>query len=496
MSTGSTGDDPGDEWALPPAELRAVFDAVEDAIIVHAPDGSIVDANRAATEMYGYARDELRGESIGAISSGPESPARERAVERIQRAVAGDSQRFEWRSEDREGNTFWTEASLSRTELRERPHVVAVVRDIDDRKELERRFQTLIDNLPGIVYRCRNETGWPMEFVGGQSQTLTGYAAETIESGEVSWGEDVIHPDDAASVRREVETALDADEPFEVTYRIRTAGGDERWVWERGRRVDVAASDAELLEGLITDITPRKRYEERLEAQRDDLELLNEVLRHDVRNDLQLVTAYADILAEECDDEEVHSQIRTIRENADHAVELTTTARDMAEVMLSPTERSEQDLEPVLEAELTEVRSTYSGAVVVADAVPDVSVHADELLGSVFRNLLKNAVQHNDKPVPKVRVSAADRGDSVRVRVADNGPGIPDARKEDIFGKGDADFGSAESGIGLYLVRTLVESYGGDVWVEDGDERSPPAEVDGEPLTGAVFVVELPTADR
>ena len=83
----------------------------------------------------------------------------------------------------------------------------------------------------------------------------------------------------------------------------------------------------------------------------------------------------------------------------------------------------------------------------------------------------------------------------VTIRVADNGPGVTDAAKEDIFGKGGNGLDSDGTGIGLYLVKSLVESYGGDVWVEDreaGDavDAETPADTTTE---GAVFVVELPT---
>jgi len=97
-----------------------------------------------------------------------------------------------------------------------------------------------------------------MEFVGGECEELTGYPAETIESGDVVWGEEVLHSEDAEPVWAEVQSALERREPFEVTYRIHTADGERRTVWERGRGI---FEDDELvaLEGFITDITNRQR---------------------------------------------------------------------------------------------------------------------------------------------------------------------------------------------------------------------------------------------
>jgi len=99
----------------------------------------------------------------------------------------------------------------------------------------------------------------------------------------------------------------------------------------------------------------------------------------------------------------------------------------------------------------------------------------------VFRNLLKNAVQHNDKEVAEVIVSATDHENTVTVTIADNGPGVPDSQKETVFGKGERGLDSSGTGIGLHLVNTLVSIHNGDVWIEDNEPE------------GAIFSVELPT---
>lgn len=105
------------------------------------------------------------------------------------------------------------------------------------------------------------------------------------------------------------------------------------------------------------------------------------------------------------------------------------------------------------------------------------------MLASVFRNVLTNAIQHNDKEIPEVIVSATREDGHVLIRVADNGPGVPDDRKEEIFEQGEMGLDSEGTGLGLYLVDTLVGRYGGEVRVEDNDPE------------GGVFLVELSIAE-
>lgn len=147
--------------------------------------------------------------------------------------------------------------------------IVGIASDITAQKRQTKRLQTLVSNLPGVVYRCENDPGWPMAFVKGECKELTGYRPERIENGDVSWGEDIIHPADQDRMWETVQDALDNDRSFEVTYRIRTKDGSTKWMWERGRLVTSDVLDEERLEGFITDITDRKQYEERLQRRNE-----------------------------------------------------------------------------------------------------------------------------------------------------------------------------------------------------------------------------------
>jgi signal transduction histidine kinase len=149
------------------------------------------------------------------------------------------------------------------------------------------------------------------------------------------------------------------------------------------------------------------------------------------------------------------------------------------DLRLSPT-----SLRSVLKSELDRRREAFPNTeFILACDVPDVAVTANEMLGAVFRNLLNNAVQHNDKDDPCVTVSCEIDGDATIVWIADNGPGIPDEQKSRVFGKGAKGIASSGTGIGLYLVQTLVVQYNGSVEVMDNDPE------------GTVFTIRLPKAD-
>lgn len=229
--------------------------------------------------------------------------------------------------------------------------------------------------------------------------------------------------------------------------------------------------------------TELARRKELLEEQRDNLEILNEVLRHDIRNDLQIITAQLDLLSNHVD-EEGTEHLQTVRESAHSAAELTTTAGEIADVMTTQEiDRSKVNLKAVLEDEINTVRSTEQGvSLEIEGELSDREVLADQMLEAVFGNLLRNAVQHNDKETPEIVVSTERRDDMLAVRIADNGPGITDDHKMSVFEKGEMGLESEGTGIGLYLVDTLVSEYGGDVWVEDNEPD------------GSVFVVTLPVA--
>ena len=126
--------------------------------------------------------------------------------------------------------------------------------------ESERTLSLLMSNLPGMVYRCLHEPSRPLTYVSEGCFPLTGYRPSEFVCGRVSYAQ-LIHPDHAESVLREVQAAIQEQIPFQLEYRIRTAQGEDKWVWERGRGVFSSDGMVHFIEGFITDITERKSAE-------------------------------------------------------------------------------------------------------------------------------------------------------------------------------------------------------------------------------------------
>ena len=132
-----------------------------------------------------------------------------------------------------------------------------------------RLLGTLLSNLEGMVYRCRLDAHWTMEFVSEGCLALTGYTEEDILfNSRVSYN-NITHPDDRELVRNAVLTAVKNNRRFDIEYRIVRAEGEVRWVWERGTNILHDNKSWDLLEGFIQDITERRQADEALrEAER------------------------------------------------------------------------------------------------------------------------------------------------------------------------------------------------------------------------------------
>lgn len=233
-----------------------------------------------------------------------------------------------------------------------------------------------------------------------------------------------------------------------------------------------------------------------LAHERERLEFVNRIVRHNLLNGLNLLNARADLLDDGVEGAEAEEHLAVIRSRVDEMADLIDTIRAFMDAALSEGERA---LEPVpirtpLEDRLAAAAERYDAEFRVRDLPdPELEVAADDVVGEVVENVLSNAVEHNDAASPTVEVrttrsapetaqgslageqaAMSDGGEpqsTLTVHVADDGPGIPEAEKRRLLTAGGAELSDPGHGFGLYLVRELMESYGGEVRIRDNEPR-------------------------
>ncbi|MEB3359338.1 MAG: PAS domain S-box protein [Synechococcales bacterium] len=125
----------------------------------------------------------------------------------------------------------------------------------------EERLAMPLGNLPGYVYRARNDPNYTPEFISSGVTAITGYHPdEYLVERSISCGQE-IHPDDAPGVWEIIQKAVGDRQPYECEYRLFTKMGEEKWAWERGQGIYSEAGDLLFLEGFVTEITDRKQAE-------------------------------------------------------------------------------------------------------------------------------------------------------------------------------------------------------------------------------------------
>jgi PAS domain S-box-containing protein len=156
----------------------------------------------------------------------------------------------------------------------------SIVHDITDRvqaqqqlTESERRLSTLMANLPGMAYRCLNDASWTMKFISEGCLALTGFVSDHLLGNQRTSYAELIHPSDRQAVWDQVQRSLQNRSQFNLTYRIHTAGGQEKWVMEIGQGIFSDTGDLLAIEGFITDITERRRSEEALRQSEEKFRL-------------------------------------------------------------------------------------------------------------------------------------------------------------------------------------------------------------------------------
>jgi PAS domain S-box-containing protein len=405
-------------------------------------------------------------------------------------------------------------------------------------RESEERFRSLLANLPGAVYRCRNDGIWTMEFVSQGIEDIVGYASSEFEGNAEREFVNVIHPDDRQHVEDTISHAVERRQPFVVEYRVLHADGSTRWVRENGRGAIDPDGRVRLLDGLILDVDDRKRAEAERDRMEVDLRLAHKLeavgqlaagIAHEINTPVQfvgdtvsfvkdavedllrLVGCYRDVcgaaaggpvdpamleqvaaMEREIDLEYLEERLPKSFERAfdgiDRVTKIVKGMKGFARV--DQREPEPADLNQAIRDTVVVARNEWK---YVADLeldlgeLPPVVCHVGDL-NQVFLNLIVNAAhaieetRQEGDPLGTIRIKTATRDDgAVTITLADTGPGIPEAIRGRVF---DPFFTTKEvgkgTGQGLAMARSIVDRHGGSLSFESKTGH------------GTVFTITLP----
>jgi PAS domain S-box-containing protein len=262
--------------------FRAIFDSSQDVIFVlDMTTGQILDANQRIVEIFGYSRQEAPELFLKTFCQDEPPYTYEAAVELMDKAAAGSPQFTQWQTRHKDGHLFWVEIHISRATIGEQDRLLLTARDVSERKQVEqalaesqRSMATLLSNLQGMAYSCRNDASWTMEFISSGCLELTGYQPEDLIKNQRLAFIDLICPEDRQVVADGVAQALAINQPYQITYRLLTAEGKTKWVWEQGQGISQNGNENLILEGYITDISALKYAEKALARERDLMQAL------------------------------------------------------------------------------------------------------------------------------------------------------------------------------------------------------------------------------
>jgi PAS domain S-box-containing protein len=467
--------------SVPTVELDAIPDAV---VVIDTQTEHVVGTNGRAEGLFGYSNSEMCGQHYLQYHAPSQAQQAKKLFD--DPPVDGSIDEFPdgspLRIQRQSGELVPVELNVSI--LPDEELVLGVFRDVSRRRDTERQLTEVSSKFQTIFEQCNDAIvildpdGDAIHEVNQQACAMLGYSREKL----LRMSPRDLHPEELAELRSFLDSVIESNEGWTDSLTCRRKDGVKLETEISASLVELEGNDYVL--AIIRDVSAQVRRKETLERQREQLEVLNRVVRHDIRNYMQVILSQLPLLEDQLD-RSVQEAYHAVYTAAESTVELTETVRTLVEDVVAGAEALQPvQLKELLRREVHDVSQRYDHAeIVLDDPIPDVRVVANEMLGSVVHNLLTNAITHNDSSNPTVELAVEAHSETVTLSVADNGPGIPDTKKGQMFEKETRGLDSSGTGLGLYLVEALVDQYGGSVWVEDNEPH------------GAVFTVELHVAN-
>mgnify|MGYP000155527093 CR=1 FL=1 len=436
--------------------FHAFFESIREPVLRMSARRIIFDCNPALAELFGYAPEELIGHSTDILYADENKhPSTE---QELSFADEPPSLLTTLRFQCKDGSYFPGELSIHplRPSYDSAVEYIAIIRDVSRRVHMEQELRssnrflsTLLNNLPGMAYRCRNDRNYTMNFVSSGVRELTGYGPdELLYNRSVAYGALVVE-EDREQVWQTVQEGLNAGVPFAVVYRIRTKQEAVRWVWERGTGIYTSSGTLEAIEGFITDISERKEAEEELQRMVEEKNLVLQEVHHRIKNDMNTIRSLLSLQA-------AYSSGEREKEALEEARRRLAIMSTIYETLYTGESIHSLSLKPFLLYLIDNVREAYAtdSDIRIIPDIDDMRISAKLAmpLGIIVNELLTNAYSHGftQGREGSIRITVGLKEELIEVVVTDEGEGPPEA-----VSRGES------YGFGLQLVSSITAQHQG-----------------------------------
>lgn len=386
---------------------------------------------------------------------------------------------------------FAVENALEKKHLRlELEEEIKARTRVDEALQENRRvLMNLMSNLPGMVYRRLDDDEWTMEFVSDGCLNITGCQPDQLLSGQSEFQYfDMIHPDDKDLVVKQVRSALEANQAFQVTYRIIPPRKEEKWILEQGKGVYSNNGLITGIEGFLSDITQQKRSEEELKKAKEDAEKANKAksefiakMSHEMRTPLNGIIGFSELSIATDNLPQHREYFRHINNESIILLELINSLLDHAKIASGKLRLDQHPFHiRYLLNELTSLIAlrAQQKSLDFECHIPDsasLGVIGDaSRLRQILLNLLSNALKFTATGKISVRLeilSETETSVTVKFSVSDTGIGIPAEYQAGIFDSFQQTGSHITSkyggtGLGTTIAKELTELMGGEIGLE------------------------------
>jgi PAS domain S-box-containing protein len=441
-------------------EYEQIFNGVNDAIAIFDPETlSFASVNDSYHELVGCDDlERIRELGIEGLSATKDGYTAERGKELIQTvARSGEPKTIEWKVAPPDEEQSWIEVTLATAEIGGEQRVLSIQRDITERKRREREFEQVFNGVTDVIGIYDPQTAELLD-VNDTMCELLGYDRDTIidmDPEEVTATALGFDADTIGEVVRDV--AKSGDPVRDIEWALRTASGDVVWLEVNATLTEIGGEQRVVT--IARDVTGRRDREERVQV-------LNRVLRHNVRNDMDAVLGYTATIAEAAEDEVVREYAESVHDIANSLLELSGKARAASQMLQDNDNPENRRVGTVLESVVADLRESHDEATIQLSAAEAPAPADTAVFRLVLSELVENAVEHaGDSPEVEIETTQSTANDETRVTVRDDGPGIPDRVLTPFRADGESPF-QHNHGIGLWLVNWGVRQLGGGIEFE------------------------------